>query len=197
MLLPEMLDNIRIELRDTDPDSYIHEPDDLVRAIAKSVSLMSRLSPKIGMVETTIVLSITSETLTISSNTGTLAYKPIKSGSLTIPNKTLDTHYRINYLTGVVTEIGSGLPDADYTVSYELDPQMLDISSLLPDYIKIERMEYPVGDTPAAYPPFDVFQDLIVLRGTDLFTENYHSALSIGGNGHLLHPRLRETILPT
>ncbi|MBU1307897.1 MAG: hypothetical protein KKF33_20525 [Alphaproteobacteria bacterium] len=172
MYLPEMLAALRTELQDTAEDIYT--PDELLRAIEKCISLLARFIPKRDIVETTLVRTITDETLTIASSTGTLACKPIKVGSVVMTGKTLDTDYRINYLTGVVTEIGSLLPDTDYTVSYKLDPHMLNISSLLPDYIRIERYEYPAGDSPPTLITGDVFGDFIVFRGDVTLTEDYH-----------------------
>lgn len=168
MLLTEMLVNLRVELQDMDSALWVDE--ELIRAIEKSVSLMSRMLPKRSIIETILVRTITTETLTIASSTGTLAYKPIKADSVAMTGKVMDTDYRVNYLTGVVTEIGSNLPDTDYTVSYELDLQMLDISSLLPDYIKVERLEYPIGTLVTA----DVFGDFLVFKANITLTENYH-----------------------
>jgi len=173
MILSEMLTSLRIELQDAG-EPQLWEDDELIRAIEKSVSLMSRLLPKRSIVETTLVRAFTGETLTIAANTGTLLYKPIKVGSVAITGKTLDTDYRINYITGIVTEIGSNLPDTDYTVGYELDLQMLDISSLLSDYIKIERIEYPAGNSPPSLVTADVFGDFLVFRGNVSLTENDH-----------------------
>lgn len=180
MNLTEMMNEMRHELQEE--TGALYSATDLTRAIQKSVSLMSRLIPKRAVVETTVVRKITDETLTIASNTGTLTYKPVKVGSLVITGKTLDTDYRVNYLTGVVTEIGSNLPDTDYTANYELDPLMLDISSLLSDYIKVERMEYPAGNSPVSVATFDVVGDFVVLRGSNLsFTENEHARLTYLG----------------
>jgi hypothetical protein len=167
MLLSNMIADLRVELHDSDPTSYLFEDTELIRAIEKSVSLMSRLIPKRTITETTITRIITGETLTISSSTGTLAYKPIKSGSLVITGKTLDTHYKVNYLTGVVTEIGALLPDTTYSASYELDSNILDLSTFLTDYIKIERVEYPVGGNPPSNLTFDQYGGLLALRGKD------------------------------
>jgi len=172
MYQAEMLGALRIELQDT--TEAIYTPDELIRATEKCISLMSRLIPKRDVVETTIVRAIAAETLAIASDTGTLAYKPIKVGSLTITGKTLDTDYRVNYLTGVVTEIGTNLPNADYAAKYDLDPHMLDISSLLSDYIRIERYEYPAGNTPPTLITGDVFGDFIAFRGDVTLTEDRH-----------------------
>lgn len=172
MLITDLLSNIRIELQDRDSDLW--QDDELVRAVEKAVSHMSRLLPKRNVVETTLVRTIASETLTISSSTGTLAYKPVKVDSLTITGKTLDTDYTVDYLTGIVTEIGSLLPDTDYTAAYELDPYMLDISSLLSDYIKIERVEYPAGGSPPTHVTSDVFGEFLVFRGDTSLTDDEH-----------------------
>ena len=171
--LDKLISDIRIEIADREQE--IWESDEIIRAIEKCVSLMSRFIPRRAIVEDTIIRSITGETLTIASSTGTLAYKPISVGSVSITGKTLDTDYRIDYLTGVVTEIGSKLPDGDYTVSYILDSYMIDISTLLPDYIKVERVEYPVGETPLSLITFDIFGDILVLRqgGTALSDDNH------------------------
>lgn len=138
---------LRIELSDA---ATFFSNNELNRGIHKAVALMSRLIPKRAIVETLLDRSITG-TLTISSSTGTLTYKPIKPGSLVITGKVENTDYTVNYLTGVVTEVGALLPDAAYTVTYELDPHILDISSLLTDYIRIERVEYPVGESPPTF----------------------------------------------
>jgi len=186
MILKEMISAIRIELQDTGIESPVWQEDDLIRAINKSVGLLSKLIPKRDIIETTITRTITNETLTIADSIGTLAYKPIKVGSVSIAGKVLDTDYRINYLTGVVTEIGSLLTDGDYTVSYTLDPQMLDISNLLSDYIRIERVEYPAGDIPTTLPTFDILGDFLVLRSSTLTESN-----------HLRMIYLRKWLAPT
>jgi len=85
-LLNKLISDIRIEVGDRASD--IWQEDEIIRAIQKSVSLMSRLIPKRTMVE------------------GQLDSTWIKDG---------------NYL---------------------------DISELLDDYIKIERVEYPAGQSP-------------------------------------------------
>ena len=172
MTLTNMISNLRIELQDTDKITYTE--DELIRAIEKSVSLMSRLLPKRDIVETTIRRTISGETLAIVSGTGTLAYKPIAKSTLNIMGKTLDSDYRVDYLTGVVTQIGSKLPNGDYTVSYQLDTGLLDLSFILPDYIKLERVEYPAGSTPPTLVTFDTYGNILALRGTISLTEGEH-----------------------
>jgi len=184
--LDKLISDIRIEINDKNKTVWID--DEIIRSIEKTVSLMSRLTPKRAIIETTIVRDINDETLTIASSTGTLAYKPIKPGSVVMTGKTLDTDYRINYLTGVVTEIGSLLPDTDYTVSYDLDDHMFDLSTLLTDYIKLERVECPVGDDPLTLVAFDVFGDFLVLRG---------SANTLDEDKHLRIIYLKKWTMPT
>lgn len=184
--IDKLLSDIRIEVGDR--DESVWTDDELARATDKSVALMSRITPHRDIIETTIVRDIDDETLTIASSTGTLTYKPIKPGSVAMTGKTLDTDFRINYLTGVVTEIGSNLTDDDYTVSYELDDYMLDISSLLPDYIKIERVQYPADDVPVSWLTFDIYGDLLVIRG---------SAVTLDEDEHLRIVYLKKWTAPT
>jgi hypothetical protein len=174
MKMPSMLEALRIELQDTDNNNPLWLDSELERAVYKSVSLMSRLIPKRAIVETKVTLTVTGESLVITSSTGTLAYKPAKVDTVIITGKTLDTDYTINYLTGVVTEIGSNLPDTTYTVSYTIDPHILNIASILSDYIKLDRIEYPAGDTPSTFitPLQEVYATYLVFK-EDL-TENKH-----------------------
>lgn len=91
-----------------------------------------------------------------------------------------DTHYRINYLTGGIRYINGGGISAGATllVTYKLDDRILDMSSLLPkeDYIKIERVEYPVGNDPPTFLTFDPLgEDLLLIKGKDVtLTEDNH-----------------------
>ena len=172
MTLNGIMSSLRVELQDT--NQALYSEDELIRAIDKSVNLMSRLIPKRSIVETTIVRVITNETLTITDSIGTLAYKPIKKGTVAVTGKTLNTDYRVNYISGAITEIGSNLLDNDYLVSYELDSSMLDLSSILTDYIKLERVEYPAGNSPATLLTFDTYGSIIVFRGTVTLTEDEH-----------------------
>ena len=175
MTLTELLVELRIEIQDA--GSVIWTTAELTRAVQKTVSLMSRFIPKRVVVETTLTREITSEALTIASSTGTLAYKPVKVGSPVITGEVLDTDYSINYLTGVVTEIGALLADGAYIAKYDLDPLMLDISTLLPEenFIRIERVEYPAGDDPPTYITFEVFGELLLIKGKDIgLTTNKH-----------------------
>lgn len=164
MLIDKLISDIRIEIADR--DEVIWQEDELVRAIEKCVSLMSRFIPKKAVLETTVTRTIKGETLTVTNNEGILAHKPIQIGSVFIEGR---TGYTVNHLTGRVT----GLPNGNYTVNYKLDPYMFDLSTVLPDYIKIERIEYPAGSTPLSLVTFDVFGNILVLRSAQAsFTDS-------------------------
>ena len=145
------------------------------RAINKTVNLMSRMIPKRQVVEGIITREITDEAITVASSTATLAYKPIKKNTVTITGEIEGTDFTVNYHTGVITEIGALLADGAYTVSYELESQMYDLSEVsLTDYISIESIEYPVGETPRVSPTFDVVDGFVILRGSTVFAEDDH-----------------------
>ena len=166
MFLQDMLTKMKLELQDT-ATTKVWTDDELIRAIDKTVSLMSRLLPNRIILETQVTISVTGETLAIASSTGTLANHPVKSGTVVITGEILDTDYTINYLTGVVTEIGSLLADGNYTVAYDIDNRSLDISDLITDYIKIERIEYPLSQDPPPKPTFDQIGNILFFRGED------------------------------
>jgi hypothetical protein len=173
MKLPDMISSTRIELQDQ--DSVLYEDSEITRAIEKSVGLMSRFIPRRTWKEVTITRTITSESLTIASSTGTLAYKPIKVGSVVLTGKVLDTDYTIDYLTGIITEIGSNLADASYTVSYSLADNMLDLEGILEDYIKIEKVEYPIGEASPTYiVPSDIYGSTLIFKAGTVLTEDTH-----------------------
>lgn len=91
-----------------------------------------------------------------------------------------DTDYRINYLTGGIRYISGGSMAAagTYLVTYEMDDRILDMTSLLPkeDYIRIERVEYPVGSDPPTFLTFDPLgEDLLLIKGSGVsLSEDYH-----------------------
>jgi len=155
----------------------------LDRAITKTVSLMSRLLPKRAIAEATIGGSVTDAALTIDTNTGTLTYAPIEEGTLVIKNSggttmVEGTNYTVNLLTGVVTEVGSALPDGSYTATYDRDPRVYKVSNLTSTYIKLERVEYPVGDEPPVNPTFEHIGDYLFFKGKDFaLTEDEHIRL--------------------
>lgn len=114
-----------------------------------------------------------------------LANKGIKWDSEAVTNAagtttyTRDTDYRIDYANGTLTYVSGGSMAAAtaYLISYDLDPYILDIGTLLPkeDYIKIERIEYPVGQNPPTYITYETFGDILQIKGKDVsFSEDEH-----------------------
>jgi hypothetical protein len=186
MLLADMLSNLRIELQDV--GMVYHTNDDLIRAISKTVNLMSRFIPKKSVAETRIGGDVTSETLAISSSTGILAHPPIKPGTLTITGEVEGTDYEVNYLTGVITEVGSNLADGNYTVKYSRDSRIYNFGSLISDCIQIERVELPAGDNPPTRVAFEVVGDYLIVGGRDT---------DLGENDHLRVVYLCKWTMPT
>ncbi len=181
LTLAQMLVAMQVEL-EIDDSGAIFSDALLTRGVVKSVALMSRQIPKIAITEHRLERKITGETLTIASNTGTTSFKPIRVGTLKIPDKKENTDYSVNHMTGVVTEIGALLPDADYTIAYELDPQILDLSTFLTDYMRIERIEYPAGLTPPnlvkagdIFESFMFFNDDINLTTNEIIRITYRT----------------------
>jgi len=168
MILSEILNAMRHELQDTSKAIYTDD-DELIRNVTKSVSLMSRLLPDLAIVESTIGDDVTAESLVISSGAGTIANAPIEEESETLSlagvTKARNTDYEINYLTGAVT----GLSDDDtYSIKYNLDDTLLDISSIVTDCIRIQSVEYPLGTKPT----YSIEGDYLRLKGSNTFTAN-------------------------
>lgn len=165
---------IRYELSDA---GSFYADNELNAAVAKTEGLLSRVIPKKKVVEVTLTHEVSSETLTIASSTATTTYKPIEWDSEVVTNSagtttyTRGTDFTIDYMTGVVTEIGSQMADGAYKISYHKDPQRYDLGSLLSGMLKVTRVELPVGDKPPTYiPTFDLIEDFLVF-GKDVSLE--------------------------
>jgi len=102
MLLPEIISAVRIELQDTSETLYTEE--ELIRAIEKSISLMSRLLPKRSFIE--------------------------------------------------------GEIESDMIIS----DRVLDITNILSDYIRIEKVEYPADEEPPQFLTADVISNHLMFR---------------------------------
>ena len=170
--LVEFRTALRTELSD---GSTFFTDAEIDRGVVKAVAAMSRAMPKSAVTETTIDRKITGETITISSNSGTTANKPIEPGTVSITGETLDTDYTINYLTGVVTEKGGLLADDDYTIAYDKDWQLLDISSLITDFSRITHVEIETGLEPPVYVSFYIIGiTFLGITGEDTFRNTKH-----------------------
>lgn len=106
-LLDKLISDVRVEVGDTAKERW--QNDEIIRAIEKTVSLMSRLIPNKASVE-----------------------------------------------IEVTDDKGGGT-------------QRLDISGDLPNFIRVERLEYPYNQTPPTLPAFNLIGKTIYLTGTDKF----------------------------
>ena len=64
-----------------------------------------------------------------------------------------------------------------YLISYNLDSLMIDLNAVLPkeDYLKVERVEYPVSTDTPTHVVFEVFGDILLIKGKDVsLTEDNH-----------------------
>ena len=180
---------MRTALREALGDAGTYYSDaSTLRAITTAIVLLSRHYPKKSLIEGRITKTVTDETLNISSNTGTLGNLPVDPYSETIKTaagvaKTRNTDYRINYLTGVITEIGALLPDAaDYTATYKTDDQLHDFSSVLSTYLRIESLEYPIGEVPYNQPPYEIVnRSYVKLLGEDTWRHDKEYRLWYSG----------------
>lgn len=193
MNLVEYRADIRTELSDS---ATFFSDAEIDRGVEKTESLLGRLLPKKAVYEATYTATITDEALTIASNTGTLANIPVKYNSEAVVDgssvtQIRNTDYTINYMTGVVTEIGALLPDGAYTVTYTVDPKRINLTTPIPDPIKITRIEYPVGDQPPTYlGSFDWIFNTIILHGNDLLSDgrNYRIYYDSKWTGAIVTP---------
>lgn len=114
-----------------------------------------------------------------------LANKPIKYDSETVTSSPAgttyvrDTDYTIDYIKGGIKFINGGSMAAGtaYLVDYSRDTRVIDMTALVPkeDYLKVERVEYPVGSEPPAFVVPEIHGDFIYLKGAGTsLSENDH-----------------------
>jgi hypothetical protein len=109
-----------------------------------------------------------------------LAYRPIDEKSETITNAagtttyTRDTDYIIDYFNGRIKLLsgGSMAASTSYLIDYKKDNINVDLSSI-PDLIRVDRVEYPVGDVPQSMVPYECYENekLVVITGKSGDTE--------------------------
>lgn len=105
-----------------------------------------------------------------SSNIGVqvqLSTVGIKFQSETISSKTRDTDYEMDYSNGRITmKSGGSLGDATaYNIKYTKSRIVVDISSIKEDLIRIERIEYPVGQIYQNFSNREIWGDTITITG--------------------------------
>jgi hypothetical protein len=103
-----------------------------------------------------------------------LTYKPIKKNTITITNAAGTTTYAettdyiVDYFNGRIKLVSGGSMAAStaYLVDYEKDNIHIDLSSI-PDIIRVDRVEYPIGDVPQSTVPYDTLNNgkMIVITG--------------------------------
>ena len=190
MLQTDARSRLRIDLADTDEE--LLQDDDLNRSIQKAVSDLSRFLPLDAVLEVTLDFGITGEAWTSAAAAGTyvsLKNKPIENASETVKNEsavacTRDTDYYIDYTSGKITHISGGKigNGKNCTISYNKSKIGVDISSITSNLLRIERVEYPVGDIPQSFVSNEVRGDILVLTGgvaeaQSALTEGKHVAI--------------------
>lgn len=173
MLLVDARTRLRIDLADT-AEAQLTE-DDLDRAVQRAVGDLSRFLPLDAILEIALAFTVTAEKWTSAAAAGTyvsLANKPIKYGSETVKNNagtacTRNTDYYINYIEGKIThikdkEIGNA---EECTISYTKSRTTVDISSIAADLIRVDRVEYPLGNVPQDFVTFDIWGNLLTVTG--------------------------------
>ncbi len=100
-----------------------------------------------------------------------LAYKPVKNGSesLTEAGGTVsarNTDYIIDYIRGKIKAISGGDISAEEacTITYKKDQTAIDLTSLK-DFIRVHRVEYPVGDIPQSFCQYEIYGRFLTITG--------------------------------
>jgi len=101
-----------------------------------------------------------------------LSFKPIKQASETVENAAGTTQYARNtdyimdYSNGKIQpKAGGSLAAATaYLISYTKDEVGIDLSALA-DFIRLQRVEYPVGHVPQSFVPASIFGRYLVIEG--------------------------------
>ena len=114
-----------------------------------------------------------------------LANKPLDYDQETVTSSpagtsfTRDTDYVMDYINGGIKFINGGGMAAGtaYLVTYKLDTLMLDLNALLPneDYLKVERVEYPIGAETPTFITFEPMGDILLVKGSGVsLSEDEH-----------------------
>lgn len=169
---------------------------ELNRAIEKAVADLQRFLPRQMVWEKTLDLDeITDEQVTLTAH-GTykeLANKPIKWGSERICDDASettkyvrDTDYTIDYINGEITSIDGGDIEADDTIycNYTVNKVLVyigDDTTGITDLIRIDRVEYPVGNIPQTYVSWGIWGDYLIIEG-----DSDSSQAELSHNRHLV-----------
>jgi len=164
-------ENLRIDLKDS---GAVWDSDELSRCVQRAVADLSRFLPYEQVYEQSLQFAVTAEKWTSAAAAGTyvaLANKPIREGSETVKNLAglacvRDTDYYIDYSNGKITHIASAkIGNAEAcTISYSKSQIGVNLSSLT-GLIRVNRVEYPVGDVPQSFPSWSVWGHVLFLEG--------------------------------
>ncbi len=106
-----------------------------------------------------------------------MAYKPVKNGSETLTEAggtvcARNTDFLIDYMRGKLKAISGGKIAAEEacTITYRKDQTSLDLT-LLDDFIRVFRVEYPAGEIPQSFCTFDLYGRFLTITGRGESTE--------------------------
>ena len=149
---------------------------ELDRAITKAMADLSRFLPNQLVWETTLDYDeVTDEAVTLTAH-GTykdLANNPVEFDSERIcvdaaetTTYTRDTDYTIDYTNGKITSISTGSIGATDTIycNYKVSRITVDISGIT-DLIRVDRVEYPVGNIPQSFISLNIWGDHLTIEG--------------------------------
>jgi hypothetical protein len=182
----------RIDLSDMD-GSFLDD-DQIDRAYQRAVDDVTRFMPDEDVYELTLVFAVSAESFTTAAAHGTwasLANKPIRYQSETVTSAdglttyTRDTDYYMDYFNGKITTIsgGSMVVATAYLISYDKSKIAVDISAIISDLIRIQHVEYPVGNVPQKFASYSIWGDSLYIGSQEAKTnqaqlaDNNHVAI--------------------
>lgn len=170
--IDEFQTELKLHLKET---GTLWSTTELTRAITHALADFSRFYPRERFYEVRLDFdAISDESVTLVGGTKALTYKPVKWESETVVDTddnacVRGTDYEMDYIAGTITRIAGGeiaSATETITVSYTRDKTAVDISSLSTQtggYMRIHKVEYPVGDIPQDYVTFKTFGDILFI----------------------------------
>lgn len=169
---------MRTKLHDVTPGSYIYSDSELSEAVVQAVRELTRVYPKESIFETTLIFDVTDEDWTTDATTLataiSLANSNIKWDSESVKSTdglttyTRDTDYYINYTAGTITPIATGslVVATGYHISYSKLKLGVSIASIASDLLRVEKVEYPMGNVPQTFCSFRRWGDYLYLTSS-------------------------------
>ena len=96
-----------------------------------------------------------------------LANKPIKQGTVAIADKKLDVDFEMEFSAGRISIKSGGalVASTAYTIAYTRSRIDVDLSTIIDDFISVERVEYPAGQVPQVHDTPEVWGNILTLTG--------------------------------